>query len=90
MDWNHAMLIFGYDDASRRKGACFLNSWGDVHGGPTLHDNPPTCSFWVDKNVVEVGLKNVWQRQSNPDSYALSNYVGYPYQADKIPDYTFW
>ena len=86
--WNHAMLIFGYDDASKRKGCCFLNSWGAVHSGPTLHGSPPTCSFWVDKNVVEEGLRNVWRGQSNPDSFSISNYVGYPSQ--NIPDYRFW
>jgi hypothetical protein len=89
-NWNHALLVIGFDDASPRKGACFLNSWGSSHSGPTLHNNPPTCAFWVDKNVVEQGLVNRFRGKSSPDSFALSNYIGYPFQADKILDYTFW
>jgi hypothetical protein len=79
--WYHCMLIIGYDDASDRKGACVLNSWGGLFRGPTQHDQPPTCSFWIDKRDIEEGLKM-------EDSYALSCYVGYPRMI--IPDARFF
>jgi hypothetical protein len=70
--WSHCMLIVGVrsDD---RPGACIFQSWGSaVPSGPQALDQPPN-SFWADRRVVESML-------SMSDSWALSNFEGYPDQ----------
>jgi hypothetical protein len=75
--WGHCMLIVG-TRADNRPGACIFQSWGpDVPSGPLALDQPPN-SFWADRDVVErmLGMQ---------DSWALSNFEGYPGQV--LPDH---
>jgi hypothetical protein len=75
--WGHCMLIVGVR-ADDRPGACIFQSWGsNVPTGPLALDQPPN-SFWADRKVVERML-------SMEDSWALSNFEGYPSQA--LPDH---
>ena len=70
--WAHCMLIVGVR-ADERPGACIFQSWGNtVPSGPLALDQPPN-SFWADRAVVEhmLGMQ---------DSWALSNFEGYPEQ----------
>ncbi|HEY2157680.1 MAG TPA: hypothetical protein VGH33_18770 [Isosphaeraceae bacterium] len=70
--WGHCMLIVGLR-ADDRPGACIFQSWGpDVPSGPLAFDQPPN-SFWADRKVVEDML-------AMRDSWALSNFDGYPDQ----------
>jgi hypothetical protein len=71
--WGHCMLIVGVrgDD---RPGACIFQSWGpDMPSGPIDLDQPSN-SFWADRDVVSRML-------AMQDSWALSNFDGYPGQA---------
>lgn len=71
--WYHCMLLAGIDTVSSRKGGLICNSWGpDWIGGPTRFDQP-AGSFWADAEVIHKML----QQQ---DSFALSQYKGYPGQ----------
>jgi hypothetical protein len=71
--WSHCMLIVGVR-ADKRPGACIFQSWGsNVPSGPLALDQPPN-SFWADRRVVERML-------AMQDSWALSNFDGYPGQA---------
>ncbi len=75
--WGHCMLIVA-TRADQRPGACIFQSWGsDVPSGPRALDQPPN-SFWADRDVVErmLGMQ---------DSWALSNFEGYPGQV--LPDH---
>lgn len=79
--WYHAMCIIGIDDKSKRKGALVINSWGtEWVKGPTRLGQPKG-SFWVDKSVIEKMVKQ-------KDSWAFSNFEGYPLQV--IPDYLMY
>lgn len=72
--WGHCMLIVGVRDDNNRPGACIFQSWGmDTPSGPLGLDQPPN-SFWADREVVERML-------AMEDSWALSNFDGYPGQA---------
>jgi len=67
------MLLAGIDDTGKRPGGLFINSWGtDWIKGPTRLDQP-LGSFWADAKVIDAML-------AYEDSFALSNYVGYPKQ----------
>jgi hypothetical protein len=67
------MLIVG-TRADARPGACVFQSWGNrVPSGPLILDQPPN-SFWADRPVIERML-------AMQDSWALSNFEGYPGQA---------
>jgi hypothetical protein len=71
--WGHCMLIVGVR-ADRRPGACIFQSWGStMPTGPLTLDQPPN-SFWADRDVVEGML-------AMQDSWAISNFDGYPSQA---------
>jgi hypothetical protein len=71
--WGHCMLIVGVR-ADQRPGACIFQSWGSsMPSGPLEIDQPPN-SFWADRDVVERML-------NMRDSWALSNFDGYPCQA---------
>ena len=70
--WYHSMALAGMDDTNKRPGGLFINSWGDWIKGPTRLDQP-SGSFWVDAGVIDEMLKQ-------EDSFALSNYIGYPRQ----------
>lgn len=79
--WYHCMLLAGMDDEYRRPGALCINSWGpDWVNGPTRH-NQPAGSFWIDADDVDYMMRQ-------QDSFALSNYVGYP--SVVIPPYVIW
>jgi hypothetical protein len=68
--WEHCMLIVGVR-ADSRPGACIFQSWGpNVPSGPLALDQPNN-SFWADRNTVARML-------SMQDSWALSDYDGYP------------
>lgn len=78
--WAHAMLIIGVDD-TKRPGALIQNSWGSNWvSGPTRY-NQPLGSFWADAEIVERML-------ADEDSFALSNYLGYPRVL--LPDYVLY
>lgn len=79
--WAHCMAFTGVDDSYKRPGLLCQNSWGDYVQGGRRHDQP-VGSFWVDADAADVML-----RQS--DSYALSNFKGYPKQVDKL-DHRPW
>jgi hypothetical protein len=70
--WGHCMLIIG--TRTDRPGACILQSWGpDVPSGPLGLDQPSN-SFWVDRETVT-------QMLAMQDSWALSQFDGYPGQS---------
>ena len=74
--WGHCMLIVGVRGGDR-PGACIFQSWGPtMPGGPLDLDQPPN-SFWADRSVVARML-------SMRDSWALSQFEGYP--AQTIPN----
>ena len=74
--WGHCMLIVGVR-ADSRPGACIFQSWGSqVPSGPLALDQPPN-SFWAERDVVADML-------SMQDSFALSQFDGYPGQV--MPD----
>lgn len=79
--WAHCMAFIAVDDSYKRPGLLCQNSWGDYVQGGKRHDQPDG-SFWVDADVADAML-----RQS--DSYALSNFRGYPKQVDKL-DHRPW
>lgn len=70
--WNHAMLIAGIDTVSPRPGGLILNSWGTWNSGPKMYGQPEG-SFWADADTINRML-------AEEDSYAISQYVGYPRQ----------
>lgn len=72
--WYHSMLLWGIDTISNRQGGCIANSWGTqwVSGPSHALGTPPGC-FWADADVIDSMLKQ-------GDSYAISQYVGYPSQ----------
>jgi len=69
--WYHAMLLAGTDTLSRRHGGLVINSWGKKWIKGPKRWNQPDGSFWVDPDTIEYML-------SFGDSYAISNYRGYP------------
>jgi hypothetical protein len=69
--WAHCMLFMAVDDAHRRPGLLCMNSWGpDWISGPKRHDQPEG-SFWCDAETADRMLRG-------QDSYAISNFSGYP------------
>lgn len=70
--WAHCMLFVGVR-GGERPGACVFQSWcREMPSGPLDLDQPPN-SFWADRSVVERML-------AAGDSWALSNFDGYPGQ----------
>jgi len=71
--WGHCMAFIAVDDGYRRPGLLCQNSWGsDWITGPKRNDQPDG-SFWVDAEVADRML-------GGGDSFALSQFVGYPSQ----------
>jgi hypothetical protein len=71
--WYHCMLLAGIDTISKRHGGLIINSWGENWvDGPTQWEQP-SGSFWAEPDVIDSMLKQ-------EDSFALSNYKGYPGQ----------
>ena len=72
--WAHCMCFIAVDDKHGRPGLLCNNSWGpNWISGPKRHGQPDG-SFWVDADVCDRMLGR------NPDSYAVSNFDGYPSQ----------
>jgi intein/homing endonuclease len=70
---HNCMLFASVDDEYKRPGLLCVNSWGEHWiDGPKRH-NQPEGSFWVDADDADRMLKQ-------QDSYALSNFKGYPAQ----------
>lgn len=79
--WNHSMVIGGIDTKSKREGGCIFNSWGESWAdGPQHKLGTPAGCFWAD-------AKNIDAMLSQEDSFAFSNYVGYP---RRQLDYRLW
>lgn len=74
--WAHCMAFIAVDDSHSRPGLLCQNSWGNYLPGPKRHDQPDG-SFWVDADTADAMLRQA-------DSYALSNFKGYPKQVDKL------
>jgi len=78
--WAHCMAFVAVDDQFRRPGLLCMNSWGETWiSGPKRHEQPEG-SFWVDADTVD-------QMLGEDDSYALSNFEGYP---SRNLDPTLW
>jgi hypothetical protein len=75
--WAHCMKFIASRD-DERPGLLCMNSWGDVHTGPKGKHDIPDGSFWVDAEVCT----NMFQ--SWMDSYALSQFDGYPRRAESL------
>jgi hypothetical protein len=72
--WYHAMLLVGIDTVSRRQGGLVANSWGpDWLAGPQHALGTPAGCFWADARNIDLAV-------SQGDSFALSNFVGFPRQ----------
>ena len=79
--WNHGMLIWGIDTISKRQGGCIANSWGtNWISGPQHKLGTPAGCFWADAKNIDAMLKQ-------EDSFAFSNYIGYP---RRDLDYRLW
>lgn len=70
--WQHQMVFIGVDDDPARPGVYCLNSWGEDAFGPPADDAPPG-GFWIDAEVVD-------EMAGVGDSWALSQFEGYPEQ----------
>lgn len=71
--WYHVMLLVGIDRRrGKREGGCIQNSWGDLWlTGPKHELGTPSGGFWADSKNIDLAIRE-------GDSFALSNYVGYP------------
>jgi hypothetical protein len=70
--WYHAMLLAGIDTVSRRQGGLIVNSWGtDWLSGPQHALGTPAGCFWADAQNIEAAIRE-------GDSFALSNFAGFP------------
>lgn len=71
--WSHSMAWVGYRGGSRR-GFLIWNSWGPSWiSGPKYPDDQPDGSFWCDWDTVARMI-------SGRDTFAYSNYIGFPRQ----------
>jgi hypothetical protein len=72
--WYHSMLLWAIDTKSNRPGGNIANSWGSrwINGPQHPLGSPPGC-FWADS-------RNINRAIEEGDSYAISNFVGYPAQ----------
>lgn len=74
LNWGHQLCCLGFDDSYHRPGVLIVNSWGRTWvSGPTRLGQPDG-SFWVDADVFEKRML------SANDSFAYSNFDGYPPQ----------
>lgn len=73
IEWYHAMLLVGIDRRrGKRQGGCIANSWGDNWvTGPQHELGTIPGGFWADAENIDLAIRE-------GDSFALSNYVGYP------------
>lgn len=78
--WDHCMLFVSVDDEYKRPGLLCVNSWGTDWISGSLRHGQPEGSFWVDAETVDRMLRG-------RDSYAISNFKGYPARS---LDYNLW
>lgn len=72
--WYHAMLLVGCDTVSKRQGGLIANSWGtDWYLGVEHELGTPSGCFWADAENIQAAIEE-------GDSFALSNFVGFPRQ----------
>jgi hypothetical protein len=75
--WNHCMKFVASRDDERPGLLCY-QSWGNASAdGPKGDYDIPNASWWVDADVCEKMLKQ-------GDSFALSQFDGYPAQTEVI------
>ncbi|MHB0722167.1 C1 family peptidase [Roseomonas mucosa] len=75
--WLHCMKFIASND-KERPGLLCMNSWGKTTpSGPKGAIDVPDGSFWVDADICEKMLKQ-------GDSYALSQFDGYPRRLESI------
>jgi hypothetical protein len=73
----HAWLLWGVDSLSKRQGGALCTSWGDCVRGTKHPLGAPEGTLWVDAREIDKML-------AQGDSYALSNFDGYPYQQETL------
>lgn len=83
--WYHCMKFIAARDDSR-PGLLCMNSWGDQHSGPKGKYDIPDGSFWVDAEVCTRMFQN--RTNGGPDSYALSQFSGYPRRFEALRSLT--
>lgn len=76
--WAHCMLFYGVRWGSR-PGLLCQNSWGAFNSGGRWPDDQPDGSFWVEADVADRMLRG-------QDSFACSDYVGFPKRKIKWGD----
>lgn len=69
--WYHCLLLAGIDTLFERHGGLFINSWGPNWNGGPKRLGQPDGSFWAD-------AENIHEMLRQGDSFAISNYNGYP------------
>lgn len=79
-EWAHQMCWIGVDDEHRDPYALLLNSWGDAHGRLkdfNTGEDLPVGVLRVRKRVVESMIRA-------GETFAFSNFVGFPDQQEKL------
>ena len=69
--WYHCLLLAGIDTIFERPGGLIINSWGPNWNGGPKRLGQPKGSFWADAENIHAMLQQ-------GDSFALSQYNGYP------------
>ena len=72
--WAHQMSFLAADDEHKRPGLLCQNSWGPTWVSGLNRHEQPDGSFWVDADVANKMLKQA-------DSFAISNFDGFPEQS---------
>ena len=74
--WRHSMLLVGIDTKSEKQAGLIINSWGsNWWKGPKYKLPTPDGGFWTDAKTIDRMLRQ-------GESFALSNYKGYPRRYD--------
>lgn len=79
--WPHQMCFIGVDDEAPEPYAILLNSWGDAHGrlkDLKTGENLPVGTLRIKKRVAEYMI------QSGGETFAFSNFDGFPDQDAKL------
>lgn len=77
--WNHQMCIDGYDGSTGTPYWHVKNSWGENEHPQPIDDSPPG-GFWITEKDLEFILRN----NGYPDSWAFSDFDGFPVRALKF------
>jgi hypothetical protein len=80
--WAHQMCFIGVDDEYEKPYGCLLNSWSDVHG--SIKDFK-TGEPWP-KGTLRVHKKDIESMLAQGDSFAYSQWVGFPEQRLSLSD----